>query len=449
MTTTTPPPGHPDISPLATADQAEVERTALRLMARPDIQQALADARALFLADEYAAIPAGRLTLEQAVNETVLARVIATVIDDVAKPRIVWVDLPAHRWFGHDMPGSRFLIDNPDCPYRTAILDPTGSYEIRGRQVNGGLPALSFQLYADNTYGTAIPSATAAKGTSQFRELLKAGKIDTPRIGLLGENMTIAQDGSYRVTLDPEPANGRPNHLQLHEQGRCLLIRCAHNDWKNGTPDWMEIRRLDPPPHPAPLNDDHLAAQAIEHLGQYIPFFLKFTHFYMSDLPANALQTPPRARGGAFGYSASGAYRLADDEVMLVTIERQNAGYIGFCVYDPWSISREYVYRSGSLNDTQSYPNPDGSFTYAIAPRDPGLANWLDTGGLDFGGIDIRWQAFKHPPDAIENMIRDVRVLKRAELEQQVPGDTPRLSPGQRRVELEKRARTFERRFSH
>ena len=46
-------------SPLATAHQAEVERTALGLLQRPDIKLAHLQAKALFLADPVAMTPAG------------------------------------------------------------------------------------------------------------------------------------------------------------------------------------------------------------------------------------------------------------------------------------------------------------------------------------------------------------------------------------------------------
>jgi hypothetical protein len=37
-------------------------------------------------------------------------------------------------------------------------------------------------------------------------------------------------------------------------------------------------------------------------------------------------------------------------------------------------------------------PAPDGRVTLIIAPRDPGYANWVSTGGMHDGLFIIRWQ---------------------------------------------------------
>ena len=74
-------------SPLATAHQAEVERTALGLLQRPDIKLAHLQAKALFLADPVAMTPAGSRTLDQAVDECVLTAIYDTILSDVISCR--------------------------------------------------------------------------------------------------------------------------------------------------------------------------------------------------------------------------------------------------------------------------------------------------------------------------------------------------------------------------
>jgi hypothetical protein len=41
-----------------------------------------------------------------------------------------------------------------------------------------------------------------------------------------------------------------------------------------------------------------------------------------------------------------------------------------------------YWSRTGSMNMSQMAAESDGSFTYVVAHQDPGVYNWLDTGGL-------------------------------------------------------------------
>lgn len=436
------------ISPLATQDQADVERTALRLFQRPELQQALTEAHKQFMADSVANFSAGQKTLEQAVANTVMARIIAIVLDDVSKPRMIWVDIPEHNWFGHTMPGTRHLIDNPDCPYRTAILDPSGSYEIKGQRINGGQLSFSFQLYADNTYGTVLPGTAAApKADATLQDLINDNKMDTPLGGLLGEDMLVATDGSYTVTISPEAANGRANHIQTRPDALALLLRCALSDWGNGTPDKISIRRLDQPSSLNPLSDEELATQVLETLKKDVPFWLKFNHVFWFDNPPNVLPVP-FARGGSFGYGVAGNFKLASDEVLVITTNPHDAHYTGVTVYNPWSISCDYINRSGSINNTQVQANADGSCTYIIAPTDPGIANWLDTNGLECGGFFIRWQAFPEQPATGDELIREVKLIKLADLDQAIPRSTPRQNPEQRKLELATRAKAFNRRFA-
>lgn len=427
------------ISPLATPEQAEVERTALRLLQRPEVQQSRAAARLEFQADSLARIPAAEKTLEQGVDECVLAAIYDTILNDRSTPRILWIETPPHRWFGHGIGGARYFNDNPDCPTRAACLDPLGVYEIQGRARKVRQAALSFQLYPDNTYGLVLPGLPP-RSSPQAR-------FDTPLGGLFDEGLAVAADGSYRITLSPEPARGRVNHIQTREDGPALLIRSVLSDWSTQAPDALTIRRLDRPASAERLSDADLAAQVVRRLQSDVPFWLKANHFFVLDNPPNRLPTP-QARGGGWGYSSFGNYRLGADEALLITIHPMGARYTGFVVTTPWSISCEHVHRSGSLNNTQTHANPDGSYTYVISATDPGVANWLDTSGLDAGGYFVRWMKFPELPPTGEGLVRETRLVRLADLERILPRDVPKLTPGQRVAELAKRARAFERRLA-
>lgn len=426
-------------SSLATTDQAEVERTALRLLQRPEVQQIRAEALTQFQDDSVAAIPAGRRTLDQGVDECVLAAIYDTILNDLSRPRILWIETPPHCWFGHSVGGARYFNDNPDCPTRAASLDPAGSYQIRGRPAGNRQIALSFQLYHDNTYGLVLPGLPP-RSSAQAR-------FDTPLGGLFDESLQLAADGSYTITLSPEPAGGRVNHIQTRPDGCALLIRSILSDWSVQNADWLEIRRLDQSGDRAALSDAELASQVVRRLQRDVPFWLKANHFFLFDNPPNRLPTP-QARGGGWGYSSFGNYRLGMDEALVITIHPMGARYTGLVVTTPWSISCEHIRRSGSLNNAQTRANRDGSFTYVVAPTDPGVANWLDTNGLDAGGYFVRWMKFPELPPSGDGLVRDVRLVKLSDLRHALPDDVPRLTNAQRAVELAARAEAFERRLA-
>lgn len=424
-------------NPLATADQADIERTALRLLQRPELKQAHAEARNLFLADPLAEVPSGLSTLDQAVDEYVLGTVYDTILRDVSTPRILWAFNPPHRWFGHQIGGARFGIDNPDNTYRIAILDSDASYEIHARRA--GIPPVnfSFQLYADNRFSTVLPGDPPSGNT----------QMDVPLADLFDSGTECAADGSFTITLSPEPANGRANHIQTTPGDPLLFIRETLTDWSTQTPHWMEIRRVGQGAARSVQSDAELAAHAVTRLKSEVPFWLKFNRIVVAARPPNALP-PPRARGTGWGFSAIGNLNFASDEALLLTIHPQGARYTGLAVFNPWCITREHIHRSGSLNIDQAHPNPDGSYTYVIAARDPGIANWLDTDGLERGGIIVRWQAFPRQPPTNDGLVREVKLVKLADLEWMLPKDTPRLTPVQRSAELSARSASFLRRFA-
>lgn len=426
-------------SPLATPDQAEVERTALRLLQRPEIKYAHAEAKAQFQADTVAEIAAGRKTLEQGVDECVLAALYDTILNDLSTPRILWIETPPHSWFGHSIGGARYFNDNPDCPTRAATLDPAGIYEIQGRARSVRQTALSFQLYHDNTFGLVLPGLPP-RSSSQ-------AKFDTSLGGLFDESLIVAADGSYTITLSPESADGRINHIQTREDAGALLIRSILSDWSMQTPDALTIRRLDRPAHAEGPTDADLAARIVLRLRRDVPFWLKANHFFLFGNPPNRLPAP-QARGGGWGYSSFGHYKLGVDEALLITIHPMGARYTGFVVTTPWSISCEHIRQSGSLNNTQTHANADGSYTYVISARDPGVANWLDTSGLETGGYFVRWMKFHELPSSGEDLVRSVQLVKSAELERVLSKDVPRLTPAERYAELAGRAQAYERRLA-
>ena len=59
-----------------------------------------------------------------------------------------------------------------------------------------------------------------------------------------------------------------------------------------------------------------------------------------------------------------------------------------------WGTTLDIVDRTGSLNKAQSVPNEDGTYTYVISPADPGVANWIDSDGLNEGILTLRMAEF-------------------------------------------------------
>jgi hypothetical protein len=60
--------------------------------------------------------------------------------------------------------------------------------------------------------------------------------------------------------------------------------------------------------------------------------------------------------------------------------------------------SFDYRYATTALNNKTAKRSPDGSWRMVIAPTDPGVENWIDTGGRLEGYMLVRWVLADGPP---------------------------------------------------
>jgi hypothetical protein len=245
-------------------------------------------------------------------------------------------------------------------------------------------------------------------------------------------DLTIAPNGSFRITLGGEGAGS--NHVATAPGPITIGIRDTLSDWSQ-RPTRLTLRRVDGQPA-APFSQAELRRRVLAKLGGYVRFWAAFGDSWFGGLEPNSFAAPI-PRDGGWGFVAGVRYKLEPGEAILVTTDRGEARYTGFQVIDPWMIAPDARRHQASLNLSQSTPNADGSFTYVISPTDPGVANWLDTGGLHEGFAIIRWQGF--PPGATKDgLFRDFRLIKISELSA-LPA-LPRVTPAQRQARLKARA---------
>lgn len=168
-------------------------------------------------------------------------------------------------------------------------------------------------------------------------------------------------------------------------------------------------------------------------------FWGKFPEIWFGGIKPNTI-SEARGRNGGWGFIAGLNFKIAPDEAVLVTTGRGGAAYTGFQINDPWMIQPDVMTNQACLNLSQSTPNPDGTFSYVISASDPGVANWLDTVGLDAGIGIIRWQAV--PPGATKDgLIRDFRIIKLADLAG--ISHIPRVTPEQRHAQIAARGPAY------
>ncbi|HEX4507120.1 MAG TPA: hypothetical protein VH722_15425 [Alphaproteobacteria bacterium] len=409
---------------LGTVDQVRIEALASRVLATPEVQEARREVEDLFHRNPTAATEAGRATLEEAVRETVYAALIATVAEDPAHPALVWTLNAPHDWFDISVPGSRYGIDNPDNVYRLVLLDGAASYEIKGHRRGAGPTQFGFEV---------LDGAPGLHGIGKH-------------LGFLSDNEIKGEaDGSFTITLGPDAAAGKANHIQTSPAAKALLIRDTLGDWDKDRPNDLTIRRVGAVDGGA-LGVHQLALAAAHNLPAFAAFWLNFRDHALARNFGGQVNVPGKVtpREGGWGFAAPGQFQLQPDEALVVTVDTLGARYVGFELTDPWAISAEYIRHQGSLNNHQAVPNADGTITYVIAARDPGVTNWLDTSGLTDGFFQIRWQKLAGTVDA-SGAVKSSKVVKIADLP---PGPGP-ASAAWRRIQAADRVAAYAHRLEN
>ena len=407
-------------NPVANVDQRAVEDLARALIDRPELQQARERAGFLWRAVmEYPAGPQmsriGNMLAECSVNYALKAAL------DPNYPRIARVLQAPGRWFGRDMPGSRWGGDNPDNAYRLAPIAHGARYELHGRPMPGGVANVTYALVANTA-------------TSVTLDLLEDRALHRE------------QDGSFAITIDDKPADGRWNHLQTQPGVKFLFIRDSINDWGTETPNAVRIHRLDPPAGPARTLEE-MAQFAARHMVDDVYLLYWFTRLNYG-IPPDAM-VAPRGSGGVGGLrsqmGSQGLIRLKDHEAMVVTATDGRAAFRDFVLHDVWYLTIEYWQRQTSLNAGQMAVDADGRYTFVIAHEDPGVHNCLDTGGLHELFALHRWQGLPH--DATESPQITSRVVPLKDLESALPRGVRTVTRTERGEQLARRQREFLRRF--
>ena len=417
------------MSGLATPEQIAFERQILRVLESPAMKAEIARVEQLYAADPQGATPTGKATIARGAHSIAVAATQYAVGEDPDRPAAFWVINAPHEWSGLSFPRSGYGIDNPNNVYRNVMLSGTARYEIHGRVSPPGPVEQHFEIRE------SIP------GTTPLNE--EAGQ----QVATLSDaQISYAADGSFVISIDSSPADGRANHMQIPEKGTFLLIvRDLFTDWSSQNPVALDVRRIGGPPVSPPRSEDEVVARSVSLLSQIAPFWLGYFNAYVYSGKANEV-SGVRVRPGGRGMSSAGHFLLKDDEALVMTLDPLGAKSMDVQLTDPWGVSYEYRNRTSSLNNAQALPNPDGTITFVISRTDPGVRNWLDPEGHAAGMFAVRWQGLQQQPRT-DLAIRKAEVVRLERLKSLLPGSTGWVSQADRQKLLAERARGHARRL--
>ena len=423
-----------------TKDQRDIEALGEQLLATPQMKAQWDATYKAWSAHPYAATETGRRRLISAVNEILFFGASAAANSDPRRPKVLWTHAPPIEYYGYKKRGNRLNIDNPDNLYIYIPIEGASKYEITVRNRAPGPTAATFFVW----------DAFISEDSPQLKKELKDDRHfwDTPIAGIRINDIKKDADGSFKIIVDNQPANGRANHLRSNDDARCIFIRESLTDWAKQNPYQISVKRISGPPVGKPRSINELADKAVRIVNGGMALDAWYGKVMANDRP-NVVEKPwIRSTGAAtdlanrWGFNAQGYFKLAHDEALLFTVDPVGSDYLGVLVTDPWQVSIDPVHSNSSLNNAQAEHNADGTISYVVAADDPGIKNWLDTAGLSEGYLTLRWIGIPTtvPNETAQAAVRSMKVVKVADIPTLLP-DATRVTREQRLVDYSERRR--------
>ena len=398
--------------------------------------------------------------LNKAVDEYAMGAAFQQQLLNPMTPTAVMQVAPPHIWYGQDVSGSRILYDNPDTIYRFMAVNKTSTYVITGR-FTGEMPA-------DTTFSvlTGLSGTTASV--------------------LTGDELECNPDGSFTITVSGSPTGPGPNHIQLTDDTTLIAVRNTLSDWNTQDPMSLSIERISGPPNSLfsqlggfaipfigplvtrtpllttlvslipPLPDPPpLLRGAVTAVIMALGLQMESKYIQVATVDPttgerrqpNVFTNPTRnAEFLATQMQSAGYFQLDDDQALVLTIDPGGAGYFVVPVTNDWTITDNYWDQQTSLNDSpmQSIANKDGTYTIVVSPTDPGVWNWVSTGGLNQGTISIRFQDL----DPNSSPTVSSRVVTLDQLPSVLPPNTVYATTEDRLEQIALRKSGFNKRFA-
>jgi hypothetical protein len=398
--------------PIATPDQIALELQAVELLKHPIVQQAREQIGQEWIGKMRPSAEL-RAIFEREYEQIALCCAINVFNADTYHPKIHAFCRFPHRQQGIAIPGTKAGHPNPDYVYRFIPVDDRSHYLISGK-VPENEPA-AFEL----------------------------GLIDQDQVYLgtvSGHQLAIGPDGTFSISVDPEPAQGRVNHIQS-KPGACqIIVRDVLADVASDRPYSLAVERLARGAAPAPLDDDPALRYAAA-VRKFIDELDAATAMLTKGRDYNEFLSPALYQDGVYlatqAYSP-GRYRIADDEALVATLTLGNANYAVVPVSNYWGGINGFLNHVGCLGTGRAAPNPDGSYSFVVSMSDPGIHNWIDPDGQHEGILCIRWVGFDPARRNQPHPTLSTRLVKLNDLPGALPAGCPSITAAMRAAQLER-----------
>lgn len=298
--------------------------------------------------------------------------------------------------------------------------------------------------------GTDTYRISGNRGTAQYFCVTVVEKGNTPWGGavphlLFGDDLEVAEDGSFELILSPTPQPG--NWLQTTPDTYRVTFRQFFGDWENEKPMEARIDRITSDGTPPQLSPD----KVIKGLGD-ASHWVDWSLTYWADMIERWKNQPNRflsyrqldnhkidATPG--GEPMIAYWMLPKDEALIIRVTPPKAQYWAVEFGNYWWESMDYRNRMCSTNCHHATLQDDGELIVVISHDDPGVPNWLDPSGHSEGYVTYRWMRAESFP------VPQATQVKRSELDAHLPKDIARITKEERIEQLAARRRGIVNRF--
>lgn len=307
---------------------------------------------------------------------------------------------------------------NADNVYRHARVDSGRRYRVRGHM----------------------------HSCEEFILAVRAGFMHEPTWGTLRQitatELGIGEGDEFDFVV------GGDGPVDLPDGAATVSIREYYYDWRPLQPAVFTIECIDegvdvPAPRLTPAVLGQRLASAITATEHSVEYWNTYMRERQAESPANTFaSTLKLAKGLDAARYRFCFWDLAPDEALVVSSDVPDARYWTFQLYElGWFELADTVDRQVSLNHTQVALDADGRMHVVLSHEDPGIANWLDTGGRRAGLLTFRWFWPRGDPSP------STAVVPVAKVRDHVPTGTPPIDAATRAARLRRRREHLAWRF--
>ena len=253
---------------------------------------------------------------------------------------------------------------------------------------------------------------------------------------LEASELEVGEDGSFELYLGGKQQGA--NWLPLDPDATQVLVRQYFCDWDSEVPATFDIECLGREGLAPTALDAPRMARMLDDIGGYVAdttaFWEEWVGALKRDYQRDSIAPAKFYVGGADDIAYGNDYlELDDGEAMIIEFEPPQARYWAFQLCDLWFKTMDWPNAKVSINHRQAHIDDDGICRIVVAHDDPGVGNWLDTGGAREAVLQYRWIWTENNPRPTSTRVPFARVRE------SLPAETPVVTPDQRREEIHRR----------